>query len=246
MGSLIICMAGLNTRFHDVGFDMPKYLLPWRGSCIIHSIINEFQTRHKFTNIILLANKRDLYFRKSLVDAIKHIGLDETNIHYIGDTNGQAHTAYIGSTIAKNNEPIFVHNADTHLTFRNFNHIIEMLKTADAFVDVFVANNPKYSYVKKEGDRVIEIVEKNPISPFASSGLYCFKTAELYQEYFNKLQKDFTKSEMYIADVLALMLNDRKLIVTNELNNREETIVLGSPQEYGLEIAKWSIVGRQN
>jgi hypothetical protein len=51
---------------------------------------------------------------------------------------------------------------------------------------------------------------------------------------------------MYIADVLALMLNDRKLIVTNELNNREETIVLGSPQEYGLEIAKWSIVGRQN
>lgn len=241
MGSLIICMAGLNTRFHDVGFDIPKYLLPWRKSNIIYSIIAEFQSNYKFTEVILLANKRDLYFKKTLIESLKTLDIKEENIHYIGDTNGQAHTAYIGSTIAKNNEPIFIHNADTYLTHRNFNNINQTLKTADAFVDVFVANNPKYSYVKKENEKVVEIVEKNPISPFASSGLYCFKDSEIYQEYFNKLQKNFNKSEMYIADVLSLMLSDKKLIVTNELNNQEETTVLGSPQEYGLEMAKWSM-----
>lgn len=246
MGTLIICMAGLNTRFHDVGFDIPKYLLPWQNKTIITSIINEFMTSYKFDDVILIANKRDMYFRKDLLQSISQIGLSESNIHYIGDTNGQAHTAYIGTTFVKNNEPIFIHNSDTYLTFRDFNHISDLLKTNDAFVDVFVANNPKYSYVKKEDYKVTEIVEKNPISPFASSGLYCFSSSKLYQDYFNKLQRDFNKPEMYIADILDLMLKDEKLIVTNELNNKQETIVLGSPQEYGLEMAKWSILNRQH
>ena len=37
--ALIICMAGLNTRFHDVGFDIPKYLLPWGESTIIQELL---------------------------------------------------------------------------------------------------------------------------------------------------------------------------------------------------------------
>lgn len=238
-------MAGLNTRFHDVGFDIPKYLLPWHNKTIISSIVSEFMSSYKFDNIALIANKRDMYFRKDLIHTISEIGLNESNVHYIGDTSGQAHTAYIGSTLAKKNEPIFIHNSDTYLTFRDFKQIENLLKTDDAFVDIFVANNPKYSYVKTEGHKVLEIVEKNPISPFASSGLYCFSSSQLYQEYFDRLQKNFSKPEMYIADILDLMIKDQKSIVTNTLNNKEETIVLGSPYEYGLEMAKWSILNKQ-
>ena len=89
MGSLIICMPR-NTRFHDVGFDVPKYLL-WRDTCIVQ-IVDEFQKDYKFDDVLLLANKRDQYFKNDLVKEIEKIGLSEKNIHYIGDTNGQAHT----------------------------------------------------------------------------------------------------------------------------------------------------------
>ena len=44
-------------------------------------------------------------------------------------------------------------------------------------VDIFVANNPNYSYVKKDLN-IFYIVEKDVISPFASSGLYCFSAYE--------------------------------------------------------------------
>ena len=237
MAALVVCMAGLNTRFHDVGFDIPKYLLPWGEETIIHEILKQLG---KFDEVLLLANKRDMYFKKELVDTIEPLGLTEDNIHYIGDTSGQAHTAYIGASLLKDRfQPFFVHNADTLLIGRDFKAIESVM--SDGYVDVFVANNPKYSYVRSKDGVVTEIVEKSAISPFASSGLYGFYSAELYQQMYEALSQGFTGKEMYIANVLEYMINNNKFIGLNELNNEYETVVLGSPQEYGLELAKQSL-----
>jgi dTDP-glucose pyrophosphorylase len=237
MAALIVCMAGLNTRFHDVGFDIPKYLLPWGEETIIHEILKQLG---KFDEVLLLANKRDMYFKKELVDTIESLGLTEDNIHYIGDTSGQAHTAYIGASLLKDRfQSFFVHNADTLLIGRDFKAIESVM--SDGYVDVFVANNPKYSYVRSKDGVVTEIVEKSAISPFASSGMYGFYSAELYQQMYEALSQGFTGKEMYIANVLEYMINNNKFVGLNELNNEYETVVLGSPQEYGLELAKKSL-----
>lgn len=233
-------MAGLNTRFHDVGFDIPKYLLPWDKHTIVHAILKELG---KFDEVLLLANQRDMYFKKELVETIKPLGLTEENIHYIGDTNGQGHTAYIGASLVKNKtQPFFVHNADTLLIGRNFKEIESVM--ADGYVDVFVANNPKYSYIRSKDGCVTDIVEKAAISPFASSGLYGFHSAELYEQMYESVSQGFTGKELYIANVLDYMIRHGKSIGLNDLNNNHETIVLGSPQEYGIEMAKQSLKSR--
>lgn len=238
MASLVICMAGLNTRFHDVGFDIPKYLLPWKNETIIYEILKQLGT---FDEVLLLANKRDYYFMPDLMKTIEPLGLDKNNIHYIGDTNGQAHTAYIGASLLKNKtQTFFVHNADTLLIGRDFKSIEETM--SDAYIDVFIANNPKYSYVRSKDGLVTEIAEKSTISPFASSGLYGFYNAKLYENMYESLSENFTGKEMYIADVLDYMIKSNNLFVgLNELNNSYETIVLGTPQEYGLEVARMSL-----
>ena len=237
MASLVICMAGLNTRFHDVGFDIPKYLLPWGDETIINEILKQLG---KFDEVLLLANKRDVYFMPDLIKTIEPLGLGKDNIQYIGDTDGQAHTAYIGASLLKNrNNHFFVHNADTLLVGRDFKVIESVM--SDAYVDVFVANNPKYSYVRSKDGLVTEIVEKSAISPFASSGLYGFCSADLYQQMYEKFSDNFIGKEMYIANVLYYMIKHNKFVGLNELNNEYETIVLGSPQEYGLELAKRSL-----
>ena len=240
MAALVICMAGLNTRFHDVGFDIPKYLLPWGKETIIHNILKELG---EFDEVYLLANKRDRYFKQELLDTIKPLGLTEGNIQYIGDTNGQGHTAYIGASLIENTgQPFFVHNADTILTGRNFKAIKRFMP--DAYVDVFVANNPKYSYIRSKDGIVTEIVEKSAISPFASSGLYGFRNADYYKQMYEAVSKGFTGKELYIANVLDYMIANGRVVGLNELNNEYETIVLGSPQEYGLEVTKQSLKTR--
>ena len=238
MASLVICMAGLNTRFHDVGFDIPKYLLPWKNETIIYEILKQLGT---FDEVLLLANKRDYYFMPDLVKTIEPLGLDKNNIHYIGDTNGQAHTAYIGASLLKNRtQTFFVHNADTLLIGRDFKSIEETM--SDAYIDVFIANNPKYSYVRSKDGLVTEIAEKSTISPFASSGLYGFYNAKLYENMYESLSENFTGKEMYIADILDYMIKSNNLFVgLNELNNSYETTVLGTPQEDGLEVARMSL-----
>ena len=238
MAALVICMAGLNTRFHDVGFDIPKYLLPWREETIIYEILKQLGT---FDEVLLLANKRDVYFMPDLIKTIEPLGLGKNNIHYIGDTNGQAHTAYIGASLLKNRQQtFFVHNADTILVGRDFKSIESTM--SDAYVDVFIANNPKYSYVRSKDGLVTEIAEKSSISPFASSGLYGFYNAQLYEKMYEALSENFTGKEMYIANVLDYMIKNNNLFVgLNELNNSYETIVLGTPQEYGLEIARMNL-----
>lgn len=237
MSSLVLCMAGLNTRFHDVGFDIPKYLLPWGENTVIYEILKNLG---KFEQVILLVNKRDYYFKSKLIGQIESLGLSEDNIKYIGDTNGQAHTSYIGSSLLKNQDDVFfVHNSDTILLGREFSEIEKTI--ADGYVDVFVANNPKYSYVRSKDGLVTEIVEKSPISPFASSGLYGFKNPRLYQKIYENLSFNFVGDEMYIANIFSYMIENNYSITLNELNNKYETLVLGSPQEYGLEIAKRNI-----
>ena len=236
--NLVICMAGYNTRFHDVGFDIPKYLLPWNGTTIIHDIIQNLGETHQ---TVLVANKRDIYFKDQLLETIKPLGLNESNILYIGDTKGQAHTAAVGiGQLHEMELQTFIHNADTIVKGRSLGSIADSMNDMyDAYIDVFVGNSPKYSYVRAFEETVLEIVEKKQISPYASSGLYGFLTASMYMSYYDSLiQKDH---ELYIADVIQNMIGAGRKAFMNGLGNNQETIVLGSPQEYGIEIARQTL-----
>jgi len=240
--NLVICMAGYNTRFHNVGFDIPKYLLPWNGTTIIHDILKNFG---EVQQTVLIANKRDVYFKDQLLETIKSLGLNENDILYIGDTKGQAHTAAVGIGQLYNTEmPTFIHNADTIVKGRTLDTIGNTMNDEyDAYIDVFVGNSPKYSYVRAFEETVLEIVEKKQISPYASSGLYGFLTASLYMNYFDSLwAKQYEeKSELYVADVIQSMISSDRKVYMNGLGNNQETIVLGSPQEYGIEIARQTL-----
>ena len=237
--NLVICIAGYNTRFHDVGFDIPKYLLPWNGTTIIHDILQNFD---KVSQTVLVANKRDVYFKNQLLETIEPLGLDEKNILYIGDTKGQAHTAAVGISQLYNTElRTFIHNADTIVSGRLLGSIADTMNDMyDAYIDVFVGNSPKYSYVRAVEENVLEIVEKKQISPYASSGLYGFLSASMYMNFYNTLfgQALYEKNELYVADVIQSMISENRKVFMNGLGNNQETIVLGSPQEYGIEIAR--------
>jgi dTDP-glucose pyrophosphorylase len=241
MSTLIICMAGLNTRFHNVGFDIPKYLLPWKNNTIIYEILYQIKKKYTFSNYLLIANKRDRFFKKKLKKEIIKLGINSNSIHYIGDTNGQAHTAFIATKFVNNQFPIFIHNGDTILYNRDFKKIEINLKKADSYVDCFVAKNQKYSYVKKKGNKVKSIREKIRISSFASSGLYCFKNCDLYQKYYNKFAKEFNKREMYVSNIINLMIKDKLKVLTNQIKKNFKTTVLGTPEEYGLELTKFTL-----
>ena len=228
-------MAGLNTRFHNVGFDIPKYLLPWKNSVIIFEILKNLTA----DKVYLIAHQRDKYFKKELIKAINPLGLTSKNLFYIGNTDGQAQTAKEGlQSINLNSGPIFFHNADTILINRKLSKISNQLsKEFTAYIDIFHGDSEKYSYVELSEDNLVKnIKEKKIISKFASSGLYGFQNKETFLKYYKKLEKK--EGELYISDVLKKMIKSDEKIFTNEIFNKDKTIVLGSPEEYGIEVTK--------
>lgn len=231
---LVICMAGLNTRFHDAGFDIPKYLLPWGNHVIIYEILQQLTKSQQFNRIILLANIRDHFFKSALQESVKSFSPE---IYYINDTLGQAHTAAWAAHVVDTNDIFVIHNADTIVENRNFQQISNSLDTYDAFIDVFSAKSLDYCYITASGTNVTGINEKKYISPFASSGLYCFKTVKLYLENYTNALTKFNK-EIFVSDVLASMINADLKISLNDITPDHITTVIGSPAEYAEEISK--------
>jgi NDP-sugar pyrophosphorylase family protein len=232
---LIICIAGFNTRFHDVGFDIPKYLLPWGNSTIIEEILNKLTYNYSFNKIILLANQRDIYFKDLLVKSTEKYS---PIIRYINDTLGQAHTAAIAVESITDDDYFMIHNGDTIVCNRDISKITESLTINDAHIDVFSADSPKYCYVKAIQNKVTDIVEKKTLSPYASSGLYCFKNAAIYLKNYRETVSNLTNSEIYVSDVLATMLKNKASITINDIEECHITTVIGSPQEYSTELNK--------
>lgn len=234
-------MAGRNTRFHDVGIDVPKYLLPLAGKPVIESIIGNLLGTTSFSNVYLVAHQRDNFFRDELKMSLSSLDIDPKNLLYIGETKGQADTANESLSLLDLdlNEPVVFHNADTILLNRNIETLRDALQSGRGGIDVFKADSPSYSYVRILNNEIVEIVEKRVISEWATSGLYGFPSCTVYQEYFSKLvgqNEEPLAGELYISNVINLMIADRLPFqpLGTELENSPTTLVMGSPEEYRL------------
>ena len=228
---LILTMAGHYQRFKDAGFNIPKYLLPWGARTVLSKILHELIAPGDITKIFLVCNVRDEAFMPHVRAVMTELGVDRKNLLMIADTKGQAETAMFGILAAGKDavsytEPVMVHNIDTILLSRHKDGVLNSLKAADAYVDVFSANSHNYSYVLTGGDdTIIEIAEKIVLSTMATSGLYAFRDAKTFLDYYRS-------SDVFISDVLQRMISSDLRVVKGPVHAESDTIVLGTPAEY--------------
>lgn len=221
--NLIYTMAGQYARFKKEGFKIPKYLLPWGSSNIISTSIDLMIGG--FDNIYLIVNKRDSQYFNHLKLIMKNKGISQDNLVVISDTESQNETAFEGlnQIKAELQGPVFFHNVDTFLFYRDFKHIEQSIVNNDGYIDVFNSNSHQYSYVISKNGQVKEVAEKVLISETASSGLYGFKDCKTYYKYYKS---------GFIIDMFSEMIKDKLSIVHGQIHNERDTKVLGTPKEY--------------
>lgn len=228
--NLILTMAGRYTRFINEGYRIPKYLLPWGDRSILSEIVRELTKGGEFTNIYLVANKRDVIYMPHVRRILKSLGISEDNLFLIPDTSGQTETAYQGiqgiqEKFGEITGPIVFHNIDTILYNRSFKDLPNILERFDGFVDIFESSNHNYSYVLMKGEVVETIAEKIVISDNASSGLYGFSSVDKFLEYYSP-------EELYMSHLYQKMIEGGARISVSEMHTEKDTVVLGTPSEY--------------
>ena len=237
MNTLLITAAGRASRFHDVGYDQPKYLLPWVNSkTILTNIVQELTLSKHIGFLLIIANYREKYFKS---DIEKSLG-DDINykLIFIKDTLGQAQTTYLGveelCSLGYGESPMIVHNSDTILKNRDIKALTNFNdKKVCGYVNTFQSNDKNYSYILESDNFVKTFLEKKAVSPLASSGLVSFSSPKKFRDIYNKSQ-GFLESdkELYMSSLINSSIKQGEIFLVNHSNNIEDTIVLGTPEEY--------------
>ncbi len=233
--SIVFCLAGIGKRFTDKGIIQPKYLLDVNGKSLIEeSILNLNITKNNF--VVFMCNKKHLDHENHLKNICKQLRLN-FKIIYIDDTNGQADTALEASKtlinfISLREKPVIFFNGDTILKSRNINDLIFKLSNFDGLIDTFPSNKNCYSYIKTNKHIVTEIEEKITISNDATSGLYIFSSPRMYCEQYFHGKFDQKKEETYISEIYKFMIINGMKVVQNKTFIKNDTIVLGTYDQY--------------
>ena len=238
MTSLIITAAGKASRFHDVGYDQPKYLLPWtNANTILKNIIDELSFSYQFSNLLIIVNKREQFFENKIREQLPN-GIN-SDLLFVRDTMGQAHTTLLGveEIIRKGfgNDDIIVHNSDTILKNRNISKLTYFPNNEKiiGYVDTFQSINRHYSYILESKGFLKRFLEKETISPMASSGLISFHSANLFLDIYNLYSNKIDNtSEMYLSKFIDCSIQSGDLYKVNFNPEISDTIVLGTPEEY--------------
>lgn len=228
--TVVVAMAGRGSRFSDAGYQVPKYKIRARGRSLFDWSMLSLENFFDETFVFACLEGEDL-------DWIQHsartLGIKKVVLHIRPSVSrGQAETVYDALHLIPSNEQLWIYNIDTY--------VAKGLSPIDIVgfsgcIPVFNSDSVSMSFVGfNEAGKVTQVVEKNRISPWATVGLYGFKSSEefgtIYEDAYLKGAISMTRNEYYIAPMYEVMLNQGKLLVAPKLD-AEDVFILGTPPE---------------
>ena len=229
--TVVITMAGLGSRFRQAGFQKPKYMIEVRGKTLfawsLESLHAFREERH-----IFIARQEDgaAGFIRSICSQMGINNLQIVELAAI--TRGQAETAMQAASYWQEDEPLLVYNIDTYVERDIMNPSV---MTGDGLIPCFQAPGNHWSFVKlgNDGEKAIEVREKERISNNCSIGAYYFRSCRLYMDLYKELYEKkgyLEKGERYIAPMYNGLIEKGGAVYIQDIPS-EKVHVLGTPEE---------------
>ena len=226
---VIILLGGKGERFKNNGYTVPKPLIPIFGKPIIEWLIDNLNF-DKIDNIIIPYNEELSKYNFEEYLKNKYLIYKFTFKLLKYETRGAAETLYDTlNDLCKLNisdQPILSLDGDNFYT-------TDIIKEWGGKNKIFcfedISDNPIYSYVEYQDNKIINIVEKNKISNYACCGAYGFNSwKKLMDGCKYVIDNDIrSNNEFYISNVVKNMLENE--IFKIQLINKSKYICLGTP-----------------
>ena len=225
--NIVIPMAGLGKRFSDVGYSVPKPLLPLGNKTMIEAVIDNLY--YPTFNFIIVANEHQIDIT-TLTNLLPEVTIVPVN--YV--PCGPAKTVLHVENLINNNDPLFIVNCDqiiedfSYVQFENICNYNEV----DGVIGVFHSTSPKNSYVRiNDNTEVIEVREKQVISNIATNGLHYWSRGKYFVEsaYSMITNKETYNNEYYVAPSYNYMVNQGMKVMPYYFNMH---FPIGIPVDY--------------
>ncbi len=123
-----------------------------------------------------------------------------------GPTRGALATAMLTVDFMSANNPIVLIPTNSHLEKGVFFAFLEQMIRADYSAGTMCvrSDNPRFSYIRVHGGKVIEVIEKKVVGDLATTGIFFFRTREILIESakWAFVNNQSTNSSFYIAPCL--------------------------------------------
>ena len=230
--NIVITMAGAGKRFYDAGYKLPKYKLKVKGKTLfLWSLLSLKAFLDRDAACIFVARKED-QASDFIYKELKEFG--KLNIHILEIdhlTDGQATSAKLAQKYWNPCEPILIYNIDTYV---EPNIMTPQQIQGSGWLPCFKAKGEHWSFAKLgKGNKVINVQEKERISPYATLGLYWFSSAKLYSRLYETVfsdSKGIEKGEKYIAPMYNKMI-EMGMTVKIQNISPDKVVPLGTPAE---------------
>jgi len=214
--NILIPLGNVSKFFKDTSYQYPEPLIEILSTPMIQHVIENLSVIKREKKFIFILRENDC-ISYHLDNTIKLLLGDNVSIIKISnETKGAACSALLAiDIINKENESLIIANGDQVFDL-NLNQYIDRFynENVDAGCLCFDSVHPRWSFVRLEGEKIIEAEEKNPISRHAIAGFYFFqKGSNFVESAFSMIRKDaHFKDQFFVAPVLnELILKNHSL-----------------------------------
>ena len=243
MPHIIVPCAGFGQRFKDAGYTEDKPLIQVGGRRLIDWVLDCIP-KNWYSNLVFIVR----YDQSRLIDELSDL-IDvnmQKVIPLVGPTQGAACSVLAAAVGLPPDEPVLVMNSDQWFKIGFIEgsypaigdmrslHIHALRTSLDGFILTFPGTGPAWSYAVTNGaadaNRVIHVIEKKQVSPYATVGAYWWRRAgDLVRSICAMIAVgEKTKGEFYLAPSLNFMpLSDKnvQIIPVQEFHG------LGTPEQ---------------
>jgi NDP-sugar pyrophosphorylase family protein len=186
---LVVPMTGVSSRFTAAGYDRPKFMLETDGQLVIDHVIDMYPD---WDDVVFVCNAQHLDDpRFDLAGHLLGRRPGATVVRVETPSRGPGDAVLTAREHIDLDRPVVVNYCD-FAAYQDTGLLAERLSSGevDGIIPVYTGGHPhmawstSYAYVLMDGDRVVDIQEKqpwtdDPSTEFASSGTYAFASGRL-------------------------------------------------------------------
>lgn len=231
MTNIVIPMAGLGSRFKNIGIDTPKPLIKVNGKTLIEHSVETLGIDGKF--IFITRDYEDSHYNDSLTAVFNKMNIDYVEVRVNDQQLGAAHSCLYASDFIDNYEPLVITNCDQSLSWDAKAFLNNIDESVDGCIVTYSSEDPKNSYARVINGAVVEVAEKKVISNDALVGIHYWKHGKDFISSAKELVKDFKSHglpECYVSVTYNYMIKDGKKVTIWEIP-KSNYHSLGTPED---------------
>ena len=231
MLTIVMPMGGDAKRFAEKGYTFPKPLVEIAGRSMVEIVVRNVAPSepHRFVFVC----RQDHVERFALADVLRLVAPGCQVMPIRGQTAGALCSVLLAMEFVGPEEELLVANADQVVDCTMDEFLADARqREADGAMLTFPSTHPKWSYARLEGERVVAVAEKRPISQHATAGLYYFRRGGDFLAAAEAmiLKNAALHNEFYVCPVYNELILAGKKVAVYPIG-REQMHSLGTPED---------------